>query len=67
MGTGRVEVEGSTFDDILGTIGDLKKWKWSNKVEDNALWRKPLTNLELRIFAKIMTLAPIFSSQNYFR
>ena len=32
-----------------------------------ALWRKPLRKVELRILSKIITFAPIFSSQNYFR
>ena len=32
-----------------------------------ALWRKPLRKLELRILPKMITLAPIFSIQNYFR
>ena len=33
----------------------------------NALWRKPLRKVELRILSKMITFAPIFSSQNYFR
>ena len=32
-----------------------------------AQWTKPLRNSELRILPKMITLAPIFSSQNYFR
>ena len=33
----------------------------------NALCVKPLRNLEIKNLQKMMTLAPIFSSQNYFR
>ena len=35
--------------------------------ENLALWRKPLRKVELRILSKMITFAPIFSSQNYFR
>ena len=40
---------------------------WSLMANDTALCVKPFRNLEIKNLQKMMTLAPIFSSQNYFR
>ena len=40
---------------------------WSETCSYSALCVKPLRNLEIKNLRKMLTLAPIFSSQNYFR
>ena len=53
----------------LGTSNNTCSYTREKSISNvhSALWTKPLRKLELRILPKIITLAPIFSSQNYFR